>query len=211
MESGVIYSPLLIGGISMAKIKIAIDAPHGSDTAGKRTCRLTKDFGRFKKGEQIHEHWVGTEICIKVANKLQSLNYEIFKSAWDDNNVKDDIDVPLTTRQKAIKNAKCDYSISIHLNALGDAVTWNSGEGTEVIIHENPSRVGDSKNMATFILNELIKGTKQKNRGVKTMELAMCNCIQTGCKASVLTELAFMTNLNEVNTMITQEDFWDEQ
>jgi N-acetylmuramoyl-L-alanine amidase len=194
----------------MSKIKIAIDSGHGSNTAGKRTCALTKDLGEFKKGTQVHEHWINTYICSRLAKKLLSMGYDILKSAWNDNNGKDDIDEPLTTRQKAIKNSKCDYSVSIHLNASGNGVDYNSGQGTEVLIHNNPARVADSKNMANFILAEIIKGTKQVNRGVKPLELAMCNCVQTGCKASVLVECAFMTNLNEVNTMITQEEYWDE-
>lgn len=194
----------------MSKIKIALDAGHGSTTGGKRTCVLTKDLGQFNKGTQVREHWINTYICLRLAKILQSKGYNIFKSAWDDENAKDDIDVALTTRQQGIKNAKCDYSISVHLNACGDGVKYNSGEGTEVLIHNNPLKVGDSKKLADYVLAEIIKGTKQVNRGIKPQELALCNCLNTGCKASILVECAFMTNLNEVNTMITQEDYWDE-
>jgi N-acetylmuramoyl-L-alanine amidase len=194
----------------MSKIKIAIDSGHGSNTAGKRTCKLTKNLGPYKKGDQVREHWINTYICKLLADKLTKMGYAIAKSAWDDGVVTDDIDVSLSDRQKLIKNAKCLCSVSIHLNAAGDGVKYNSGNGTEVLIHNDPSRSGDSEAMAKYVLKELIKGTKQTNRGVKTQALAMCNCKSLGVKAAVLCECAFMTNQHEVNTMITQEDFWIE-
>ncbi|MDF2636855.1 MAG: hypothetical protein K0R78_3729, partial [Pelosinus sp.] len=113
-------------------------------------------------------------------------------------------------RQRLIKNAKCLYSVSIHLNACGDGVKYNSGNGTVVLIHSDPARVGDSLNMAKYVLKEMIKDTNQTNRGVKPQSLAMCNCKNLGTKAAVLCECAFMTNLHEVETMITQEDYWQE-
>jgi N-acetylmuramoyl-L-alanine amidase len=138
------------------------------------------------------------------------MGYAVAKSAWDDGIVTDDLDVSLSDRQRLIKNAKCLYSVSIHLNACGDGVKYNSGNGTEVLIHNDPTRVGDSLNMAKHVLREMIKGTKQTNRGVKTQALAMCNCKYLGTKAAILCECAFMTNQHEVETMITQEDYWKE-
>jgi N-acetylmuramoyl-L-alanine amidase len=194
----------------MSQIKIAADAGHGSDTAGKRTCALTKTIGQFKKGTQVREHWINTYICKRLTDNLIGMGYAVTKSAWDDEIVTDDIDVALSTRQEIIKNAKCAYSVSIHLNACGDGVVYNSGNGTEVLIHNDASRVGDSAVMAKYVLDEMVKGTKQTNRGVKTQALAMCNCKSLGTKAAILCECAFMTNLTEVNAMITQEDYWQE-
>jgi flagellum-specific peptidoglycan hydrolase FlgJ len=51
----------------------------------------------------------------------------------------------------------------------------------------------------------LIKGTSQKNRGVKQGALAMCNCSSMGTKASILCELGFMTNLTEATLMQDKE------
>lgn len=194
----------------MAQIKIAVDSGHGSNTAGKRTCKLTKDIGPYKKGEQIREHWINTFICKRLADNLVNMGYAIAKSAWDDGIVTDDKDVSLSDRQKLIKNAKCLYSVSVHLNASGDGVKYNSGNGTEVLIHNDSARVGASLAMARYVLSEMIKGTKQNNRGVKTQALAMCNCKSLGTKAAILCECAFMTNQHEVETMITQEDYWQE-
>lgn len=194
----------------MAKIKIAIDSGHGSNTAGKRTCKLSQNVGRYKKGTQIHEHWINAFICVKLADKLKSLGYNIFKSAWNDEIVTDDMDVPLTTRQAKIKNAKCDYSVSIHQNASGDGVKWNDGQGIEVLIHNEASKVGDSKKLADAVQKQLIKGSEQKNRGVKTAELAMCNCKNLGTKAAILVECAFMTNKHEAEELLADESYWAE-
>lgn len=194
----------------MSKIKIAIDAGHGSNTAGKRTCKLTKTVGQFKKGTQIREHWINAYICIRLAAALKKLGYDVYKSAWDDDIVTDDADVALITRQANIKKSKSLVSVSIHQNACGDGVKWNSGNGVEVLIHNNAAKDGDSKKMADYVLKELVKGTKQTSRGVKTQELAMCNCPALGTKASILVECAFMTNQKETETMLADPDYWDE-
>lgn len=194
----------------MSKIRIAIDSGHGSNTAGKRTCKLTKDIGKFKKGTQIREHWINTYICERLAITLKKLGYEVFKSAWDDEVVTDDPDTALRTRQALIKKAKCAYSVSVHQNASGDGVNWNSGQGVEVLIHNNPVKVGDSEKMAKSVLAQLVKGTEQKNRGAKGMELAMCNCQSLGTKAAILVECAFMTNQKEAEEMLADPSYWDE-
>lgn len=194
----------------MSKIKIAIDAGHGSDTAGKRTCKLTKDIGQFKKGQQIHEHWINALICVRLASELKKLGYDIVKSAWDDDVVTDDVDLALGTRQANIKRANCLVSVSIHLNASGDGIKWDSGQGTEVLIHNNTSKAGDSSNLAKLVLTQLIKGAAQKNRGVKTQELAMCNCSALGVKAAILVECGFMTNQHEAEGLLADPDYWDE-
>lgn len=194
----------------MGVIKVAIDAGHGSNTAGKRTCVLTKDIGRFKKGTQIREHWFNTYVAMRLYDFLIAMGYDVFKSAWNDEIVTDDEDVALSKRQADIKAAKCDYSISIHANAYGDGNTWNSAKGVTVLYHSNASRVGDSKKMARYILDSLLKGTPQKDRGIQPDELAMCNCTSLGTKAAVLVECAFMTNQEEVETMLANEDFWVE-
>lgn len=168
-------------------MKIAIDAGHGSETAGKRTP------GGYK------EHYANVKVAAFFAAAMDRCGVSYIKTGWNDENSKDDADTSLSARQKAIKAAGCDYSISFHFNASGDGKTYNTAEGIETLIsNKNP---GDSKRMADKIQAQLIKGTNQKNRGVKTQSLAMCNCSVMGTKASVLIECAFMTNQREANLM----------
>jgi N-acetylmuramoyl-L-alanine amidase len=161
-------------------------------------------------GESIVISDPKSELYHYTSEFLEKLGYEVYKSAWDDNIVTDDIDIPLGTRQSNIDHAGCQYSISIHQNASGNGIKWNTGNGVEVLIHNNHAKVGDSERLAKDVLAQLSKGTKQTNRGVKENELAMCNCLALGTKASILVECAFMTNQKETETMLANPDYWDE-
>lgn len=171
----------------MAKITVGIDCGHGSETSGKRT------------PDQYREHWINTKTCYYLDAALKRNGFATYKSAWNDTNAKDDVDVPLTTRQKNIKAAKCDISVSCHANAYGS--DWNSAEGVDTFYHEVAAWRGDSVNLAKRVQKRLIEGTKQKDRGYKAQYLAMCDCKSMGTKASILVEIGFMTNKHEAELM----------
>lgn len=196
-------------------MKIAIDAGHGSNTAGKRTpiMPVNIDFNDdgvidVKKGESIREHTANVGVAIFLVEELERCGIKTIKTGFDDSNPYDDEDTPLTTRQSIIKKAKCDYSVSIHFNAYGDGKNFNSAKGVGIYIHDTNAR--DSKNFANAILNRLVKGTSRINRGVTPSRLAMCNCTSLGVKAAILVELAFMTNLSEATMLMGKETFWRE-
>lgn len=170
---------------------IAIDAGHGSETAGKRT------------PDGIREHWSNVKVASFFAKAMDRCGISYIKTGWNDDNSKDDADTSLSVRQKAIKAAKCHYSISFHFNAYGDGKSYNSAEGIETLISDKAP--GDSRRMAELIHAQLIKGTAQKNRGIKTQALAMCNCSVMGTKSSILVECAFMTNEREAELMQSEE------
>ena len=172
-------------------IKIAIDAGHYSNCPGKRT------------PDNYQEHWINTKVAYYCEQYLKSKGIEAIRIGWNDTNSNDDVDVPLSTRQKQIKNAKCDYSVSCHANAFGNGTTYNSANGVETLISNNPSYQKDSLKFAQCIQNRLIQGTRQINRGVKRQSLAMCNCVAMGTKASCLVEIGFMTNKVEADLMKT--------
>ena len=170
--------------------KVAIDAGHGSKTAGKRT------------PDNYLEHWINVKSAYYCEQYLQKHGVTTFRVGWDDTNATDDSDVALSTRQKQIKNAGCHYSISFHANAHQSV--WNSASGVETLIHSNSAYVGDSLAMATKIQARLVQGTKQKNRGVKKQSLAMCNCVAMNVRAACLVEIGFMTNKEEATLMKTE-------
>lgn len=170
---------------SKMSYRVAIDAGHGSNTAGKRTV------------SGYREHWCNVKTANYFDIAMKRCGLETVRIGWNDTNSTDDTDISLTTRQKQVKNAKCDISVSWHANAHGDGKTYTSGQGIETLIHNNPARVGDSKALANKVQAQLIKGTSQKNRGVKPMSLSMCNCEAMGTRASILIEIAFMTNQRE--------------
>lgn len=170
-------------------MKIAIDCGHGSATAGKRA------------PDGCREHWFNVKTAAYFAAEMDRHGVEYIKIGWNDSNSRDDADVPLSTRQKQIKAAGCEYSFSFHENAFGDGKSYNSAQGCETLISDKAP--GDSRRLAECVQKYLQQGTPQKNRGVKTQSLAMCNCSVLGTKASVLLECGFMTNLNEEKLMET--------
>lgn len=197
------------------KMKIAVDAGHGSDTEGKRTPPLPADMdfnndGRIdaKKGESILEHTANAGVANFLIKELKRCGFETVQTGFHDEDPYNDPDTPISQRQSTILKAKCDYSVCIHFNASGDGKAFNSVEGVGVYIHDKYSN--NSEKLANTVLKYLIKGTVQKNRGLFKESLAMCNCNSLGVKGAVLTELAFMTNLREATELMGKETFWKE-
>ncbi|MBE5966401.1 MAG: N-acetylmuramoyl-L-alanine amidase [Lachnospiraceae bacterium] len=196
-------------------IKINVDAGHGSNTAGKRTPPMPQAIdingdseNDIIKGEQYREHYANVGVANFLVKELERCGFDTMRTGWDDDNAYDDPDQALSDRQRAIAKAGCDYSISIHFNAFGDGKTFNSAEGVEVYIHNQYA--GQSKKLAEAVLNHLVGGTKQKDRGVMPASLAMCNGNNMDVKAAILCELAFMTNLREATELMANEGFWEE-
>ncbi|MDO5519333.1 MAG: N-acetylmuramoyl-L-alanine amidase [bacterium] len=191
--------------------KVAIDAGHGSNTAGKRTCKFTKDVKLsngtvIKKGQQYREHYANVMVSDFLATELKRCGISVYKSAWDDKDASDDPDISLSTRQKNIKAAKCNISVSNHFNAYG--TNWNSAQGIGTFYHS--SVYGDSKKLATSVYNQIVKGTSQKKRGIKQQAFAMVNTSRLGVKAAILNEYAFMTNEHEAQDLMANVEYCKE-
>jgi N-acetylmuramoyl-L-alanine amidase len=166
-----------------SKFIIGIDSGHGSDTCGKRS------------PDGYREHYSNTYIAYYLNKILQANGFTTVKVAWDDANVKDDPEVSLGERQNTIKKSNCTISVSIHANAFGDGKSYNSASGIITFYHSVYPE--DSKKLAKCIQDQLIKGTLQRDRGIKSDNFALCNCKSMNTKASVLVEVAFMTNKEE--------------
>lgn len=192
--------------------KIAVDVGHGAYTPGKRTPGLLEslDFNKdgiidAKKGTQIREHTANVGVGNYAVAALERCGFEVYKSGFGS------YDTPLTTRQNNIRNAKSDYSISIHFDAAGSGSSFNSASGIGVYSHANSTNAKNSYSLAKAILNTTKGGTVQKNRGInREHTFAMCNANAMGTKASILLECAFMTNWHEVKTMMANTAYWEE-
>ncbi len=169
--------------------KVAIDAGHGSNTAGKRT------------PDGYREHWINVKTAYYCDLALKRCDIQTVKIAWDNTNAKDDPDVSLNDRIKRIKDAGCDVAISMHANAFGNGVDFNSASGVVVYVHSTPGQVKDSKKLAECIHKYIIQGTKQVDRGVKSNQFAMCSAGMMGVKGASLIEIGFMTNKIEADLM----------
>lgn len=197
-------------------IKIAVDAGHGSYTAGKRTPPMPQDID-FEKdgvidveaGKAIMEHWANVGVAFYLSKYLKKWGFEVVPTGWDDKDSTDDIDLALSKRQKIIKDAECLLSVSAHFNAFGNGKEFNTAQGIETLIHINKSSRNNSEALAEKIQERISGGTEQKDRGIKTADLAMCNAVVMGTEASVLCEYAFMTNEAEAYLM-GNRNFWKE-
>lgn len=174
----------------MSKKIIAIDAGHGSNTAGKRT------FDGYR------EHWINVRCSYFFERALKRCGFKTLRIGWDDTNAKDDPDPSITSRQNAVRAAGVDAVVSWHANHSGGK-DWDSAAGVETFIHSVSSKRGDSERLAKLVQAELVKGTAQKNRGVKTDNFGMCNAVYMKVDAAVLLEIGFMSNKLESGYMKT--------
>ena len=202
-------------------MKIAIIAGHSSTTAGKRTPPMINPVdidgdGSYDvlAGTQYREHYANVGVSVKLDEALKRCGFETYKVGWDDadatNDTLGDDSAGLAKRQALVRAAGCLISISVHFNAVGDGASFNSATGVCTYIHSNPARVGNSAALATRVQARLIEGTPQTNRGVHADAFAEVNCAAMGTKASVLVELAFMTNQHEAEVLMANEKFWVE-
>ncbi len=202
-------------------MKVAIIAGHSSTTAGKRTPpffnpRDIDGDGSYdiQVGEQYREHYANVGVSVALDEALRRCGFEVYKVGWDDadatNDTLGDDGAGLAKRQALVKAAGCNISISNHFNAVGDGASFNNADGVCTYIHSNPARVGDSAELARNVQSRLICGAKQTNRGIHADGFAEVNCAAMGTQASVLVELAFMTNRHEAETMMASEAFWIE-
>lgn len=200
-------------------MRIAIDAGHGYNTAGKRSPAFLNDVTHtfaghtitVKKGECFREHVANACVAYYLAKELERCGVDVFKSGWSGiDGTKDLTDLSIVARQTAIRNAKCDYAISIHYNAYGDAKSFNNASGCETFYNSYTYKAIDGKTLATAVQAQL-KDTfsEQTNRGVKnSATLGMCNSLGMGVKASCLIELAFMTNQFEAENYFANPYAW---
>jgi len=91
------------------------------------------------------------------------------------------------------------YVLELHFDACVKDFKGNGKTtGTGILVHTTEK----GTSVEELILNK-ISELGFKNRGVKTMNLAMCNCSAMGTKASVLIEIGFMTNEYEASLLKT--------
>ena len=106
-------------------------------------------------------------------------------------------DVSINERIRRINSQNLTLLVTFAYNAYGD--TFNNASGLEVYYSPQNPKATQSRNLAENLYTELIGGTSQTGRGVKTLDvgvLSNVNCV------SSLIEAGFMTNLREARLMI---------
>lgn len=173
--------------------KIALNAGHGINTAGKR-CLKSLDKN------ETREWTLNSRICNKIEEKLKAYTgYELIR--LDDVTGKTDIALPKRT-QKA-NSFKADFYLSIHHNA---GVKGGSGGGVIAIVYKNAGKTACEYQKALY--NAIIKKTGLKgNRANPLQQQNLHECRESDMPC-VLLECGFMDSKTDVPIILTA-DFAD--
>jgi N-acetylmuramoyl-L-alanine amidase len=163
---------------------LAIDDGHGMDTAGKRT-------PKYEDGSSIHENEFNRACAEFLRQAAIRCGITPVMCAPGD------ADHSLANRVAVANNAKADVFVSIHYNAQDDQ--WGGVAGGVETWYYKTSTKG--QRLATLIQQELVKGTKQVNRGVKAGNFYVTR--KTSMPA-VLVECGFMDYRPEADLMIKE-------
>lgn len=128
-------------------VKIAFDAGHGINTAGKRT-------------PDNEREWSFNDIVVRYAIALLR-DYEGVETKRVDD-ITGRTDTPLAARVNQANDWKADVYISVHHNALNGE--WGNHTGTETYIYPGSSA---SRKLAEAVHPHVVKKFKLKDRGIK--------------------------------------------
>lgn len=163
------------------KVKICIDAGHGSNTAGKRS-----------PDGSLREYEFNRDVANRIKNILVAHGVEVILTCGDD------YDIPLQQRCDIANQLKADYFVSIHANAYG--TDWNDAKGWEIYV---VAKGGRAEELAETIHEYSIAELGLKDRGVKTADFYVLK--HTNMPA-VLIEHGFYTNKAEC-ALLKDSDF----
>jgi N-acetylmuramoyl-L-alanine amidase len=178
-----------------------LDPGHGGIINGVYQTR-GKRSPVFPDGSILYEGVFNRDIArrIKVLCDADGIECE--------NIINSEHDVPLATRvsrasARHAADPRCVF-VSIHANAFGDGMTFNSAHGASVF-HYMTSKTG--KKMAAVLLKHIIQETGLKSRGVQAnMSWANFYVLRNTSMPAILSENGFMTNLEDATNLV-KDDF----
>ena len=170
--------------------KLALNAGHGINTAGKR-CMKKLD------PNETREWTLNSRICEKIEMKLKAYQgYNLIR--LDD--VAGKKDIALKTRTDNANNFKADFYLSIHHNA---GVKGGSGGGIATYVYTNASK--KALEWQDELYEALIKHTNLKgNRSDGTCKANFHECRESKMPC-VLIECGFMDSKTDVPIILTDE------
>ena len=106
-------------------------------------------------------------------------------------------DISISQRVARINAQNLTLLVTFAYNAYGE--TFNNASGVETFYSPLNPKATQSRNLAENLYAELIQGTTQNGRGVKTLDIGVLSNVNC---TSALIEAGFMTNLREAQLMI---------
>ena len=176
------------------KRAIFLDPGHGGS-----------DSGAVENG--VREKDLTLSVYNKVSSRLASLGYTVLTSRNTDK------DVGLVSRADQANKSNADMFLSIHFNAGGrgtaygiETYYYKHEQGYEPEInkdnHNSSERIEKSRKLANKIQQNLLYKTGAYDRGVKRASFAV---LRETSIPSILVELGFIDNQEEVNKIKTNE------
>lgn len=166
---------------------IGANDEHGVNppTAGKRT-PVVPGLNR-----QIYENEFNRVAKNKFIEACMRQDFSVF-------DVKPELqDVSISERVRRINSQNLTLLVTFAYNAYGNS--FNSASGLEVFYSPSNVKANQSRALAQDLYNQLINGTDQNGRGVKTLDVGVLSNVN--CTSSLI-EAGFMTNLREAQLMI---------
>lgn len=170
--------------------KLALNAGHGLNTAGKR-CMKKLD------SKQTREWVLNSRICEKIETKLKAYTgYNLIR--LDDPTGKKDI--ALKTRTTNANNFGADFYLSIHHNA---GVKGGSGGGIVAFVYTKPSK--EALEWQEALYDAIIDKTALKgNRSIPLGKKNLHECRESNMPC-VLIECGFMDSKTDVPIILTDK------
>lgn len=162
---------------SVQKGLIVIDPGHGGEDYGTHST----------KGSKYQEKSLNLATAMLVREYLQKMGYQIEMTRSSDNFI------ALDKRASMANDLKPKLFVSVHYNSAPS----KEAEGIEVYYFkakEDPTRSDQSRNLASAVLEGVIKNTAAKSRGVKHGNYAV---IRETKMPAILIEGGFLTNESE--------------
>ena len=170
--------------------KIALNAVHGMNTAGKR-CLKSLDPNETK------EWYLNSRICNKIEDKLKAYDgYELIR--LDDTTGKTDIKLETRTNKANAFNA--DFYLAIHHNA---GVRGGKGGGIIAIVYTSVDNTTLAWQKALYY--KLIEHTGLKGNRSNPLQKQSLHEVRYSKMPAVLLECGFMDSSTDVPIILTDE------
>ena len=170
--------------------KIALNAGHGMNTAGKR-CLKSLDPNETK------EWYLNSRICNKIEDKLKAYDgYELIR--LDDTTGKTDIKLETRTNKANAFNA--DFYLAIHHNA---GVRGGKGGGIIAIVYTSVDNTTLAWQKALYY--KLIEHTGLKGNRSNPLQKQSLHEVRYSKMPAVLLECGFMDSSTDVPIILTDE------
>ena len=168
--------------------KIALNAGHGLNTAGKR-CLASLD------PNETREWQLNSRICNKIEDKLKAYDgYELIR--LDDTTGKTDI--ALKTRTNKANEFGADFYLSIHHNA---GVNGGNGGGIIAIVYTKVDNT--TLNYQEALYDSLIKHTGLKGNRSQPLQKQDLHEVRESKMPAVLLECGFMDSATDVPIILS--------